>query len=65
MKRGVIESLALLVVFLQGPMASVMEANQSIRPVSGPTDPLLPKPIPPTPTPTPPEPKPPTHLPRA
>ena len=66
MKRGLIELMVLLAVFLQGPIANAMETSQSIRPVSGPTDPLSPKPIPPPPTPGPPEPKLPNQiLPRA
>lgn len=66
MKRGMIELMVLSVLVLQGPIANAMETNQSIRPVSGPTDPLLPKPIPPPPTPGPPEPKLPNQiLPRA
>lgn len=62
MKRGMIELMILLALFLQGPLANAMETNQSIRPVSGPTDPLLPKPIPPPPTPGPPEPKQPNQI---
>ena len=66
MKRGMIELMVLSALFLQGPIANAMEASQSIWPVSGPTDPLLPKPIPPPPTPGPPEPKLPNQiLPRA
>ena len=57
MKRGMIELMVLSALFLQGPIANAMETSQSIRPVSGPTDPLLPKPIPPPPSPGPPEPK--------
>ena len=66
MKRGMIELMVLLAVFLQGPIANAMETNQSIRPVSGPTDPLPPKPLPPSPSPGPTEPKLPNQiLPRA
>ena len=66
MKRGMIELMVLSALVLQGPIASALETNQSLRPVSGPTDPLLPKPIPPPPTPGPPEPKLPNQiLPRA
>jgi hypothetical protein len=66
MKRGMIELMVLSALFLLSPIANAMETNQSIRPVSGPTDPLLPKPIPPPPTPTPSEPKLPNQvLPRA
>ena len=66
MKRGMIELMVLSALFLQGPIANAMETSQSIRPVSGPTDPRLPKPIPPPPTPGPPEPKLPNQiLPRA
>ena len=66
MKRGMIELMVLSALFLQGPIANAMETNQSTRPASGPTDPLLPKPIPPPPTPGPPEPKLPNQiLPRA
>ena len=57
MKRGMIELMVLSALFLQGPIANAMEMNQSIRPVSGPTDPLPPKPLPPSPSPGPTEPK--------
>ena len=62
MKRGMIELMVLFAGFLQGPIAKAMETNQFIRPVSGPTDPLSPKPIPPPPTPGPPEPKQPNQI---
>ena len=66
MKRGMIGLMVLLAVFLQGPIANAMETSQSIRPVSGPIDPLPPKPVPPLPTPAPSEPKQPDQiLPRA
>ncbi|MDZ4855703.1 MAG: hypothetical protein SGJ26_12740 [Nitrospirota bacterium] len=66
MKRGMIELMVLSALFLLSPIANAMETSQSNRPVSGPTDPLLPKPIPPPPTPTPSEPKQPNQiLPRA
>ena len=66
MKRGMIELMVLSALFLQGPIANAMETSQSIRPVSGPTDPLPPKPLPPSPSPGPPEPKLPNQiLPRA
>ena len=66
MKRGMIELMVLLAVFLQGSIANAMETNQPIWPEAGPTDPLSPKPIPPPPTPGPPEPKQPNQiLPRA
>ena len=57
MKRGMIELMVLSVLFLQGPIANAMETSQSIRPVSGPIDPLPPKPLPSPPSPGPSEPK--------
>ena len=57
MKRGMIELLVLLALFLQGPFGNItspMETYQSPEPSPGPTDPL-PKPTPPSPG--PPEPK--------
>ncbi|HMF85503.1 MAG TPA: hypothetical protein VK598_04045 [Nitrospiraceae bacterium] len=57
MKRRMIELLALLALFLQGPFGNItspMETSQSPEPSPGPTDPL-PKPTPPSPG--PPEPK--------
>ena len=57
MKRGMIELLVLLALFLQGPIVNLgntMETNQSPQPSPGPTDPL-PKPT--SPSPGPPEPK--------
>jgi hypothetical protein len=57
MKRGMIELLVLLALFVQGPivnLANTMETNQSPQPSPGPTDPL-PKPT--SPSPGPPEPK--------
>lgn len=62
MKRGMIELMVLLALFLQGPIANAMETNQSPHPVPGPTDPLPPKPFPPPPSPGPPEPKPPNQI---
>ena len=69
MKRGMIELMVLLALFLQGPIANAMETNQSPHPVPGPTDPvpgptdpLPPKPFPPPPSPGPPEPKQPNQI---
>ena len=62
MKRGMIELVVLSALFLQGPIANVMETSSSPRPVSGPTDPLPPKPFPPPPSPGPPEPKQPNQI---
>lgn len=59
MKRGMIELMVLSALFLGSPLVNPIDMNQSLRPVSGPTDPLSPKPIPPPPPPSPgpPEPK--------
>ena len=66
MKRGMIELMVLSALFLLSPIANAIETNQSIRPVSGPIDPLPPKPVPPSPSPGPTEPKLPNQiLPRA
>jgi hypothetical protein len=62
MKRGMIELVVLSALFLQGPIANVMETSPSPRPVPGPTDPLPPKPFPPPPSPGPPEPKQPNQI---
>jgi len=66
MKRGTIELMVLSALFLLSPIANAIETSQSIRPVSGPTDPLPPKPLPSPPSPGPTEPKLPNQvLPRA
>lgn len=57
MTRRMIEVVVLSALFLQGPIANVMETNQSPDPLSGPTDPLPPKPFP-APPPPPPSPSP-------
>jgi hypothetical protein len=62
MKRGMIEWMVLSALFLQGPVANVMETNPPSQPASGPTDPLPPKPFPPPPSPGPPEPKQPNQI---
>jgi hypothetical protein len=62
MKRGMIELMVLSALFLQGPIAYVMETNPSSQLASGPTDPLPPKPFPPPPSPGPPEPKQPNQI---
>ena len=64
MKRGMVELMVLSALFLGSPLVNPIDMNQSLRPVSGPTDPLSPKPIPPPPPPSPgpPEPKPPSQI---
>ena len=57
MKHGMIELMVLSALFLRSPLVNPIDMNQSLRPVSGPTDPLAPKPIPPPPSPGPPDPK--------
>ena len=61
MKRRMIEVMVLSALFLQGPIANAMETDQSSYPLSGPTDPLPPKPFPapppPSPSPVPSQPK--------
>ena len=51
--RIMIEVMVLSAFFLQGPIATVMETNQSVYPASGPTDPLPPTPFPVPPSPSP------------
>ena len=53
MKRGMIELMVLTALVLWSPLVNPIDMNQSLRPVSGPTDPLSPKPIPPPPPPSP------------
>jgi len=52
MKQGMIGLVILSALFLQSPLANLVEIHQVPEPSPGPTDPL-PKPSPPPPTPGP------------